>query len=353
MTIKVTLGLVFTLFLLGIGLPRAVGASWSEIGAALAAIPVWQLAALAALWFLGRAVHTIMMSAAMPGLSHRRSLLVSVTGSSISNVLPCGGAAGTALNYAMVRRWGFSAAEFGRFAVITNLWDTLAKLALPALAVAWLGATASGGGPLLWFAGASLILLIVVVTATCFLLHSDVLAHRAGSAVGGLAVRLGRKSVEPAAWGRRAGQMRFDTASLVSTAWLRMTIGKLAHVAVQVMLLWLSLSAVGVSVDPAVVLAAYAVQQLLSLASITPGAAGVVEVGMAGVLVALGVPPAGAAAGILTYRGFTFLLDIPVGGACTAWWFLRGRAGRKRATYDVLTRAGTPTPELALAPATR
>ena len=64
---------------------------------------------------------------------------------------------------------------------------------------------------------------------------------------------------------------RYDTASLVSTAWVRLTVGKVLYVALQTALLGGCLAAVGADVDPAVVFGAYAVQQVLSLASITPG----------------------------------------------------------------------------------
>ena len=323
-TVKAVVGLGLTAGALVWGLPRTVGVSWSEIGSMLAGIPSWQLVALALLWAVGIASHTIMLAAAMPGLRHRQSLLVSQTGAAVANTLPLGGAAGTALNFAMIRRWGFTSFDFARYAMVTNLWDTLFKLGLPVIAVSWLGVTASGPGSLSWIALWSMALLVGVVAGASALLRSDRLAHRAGRRLG-LVVGRFRKDVDPAAWARRGGEVRHDTASLVSTAWVRLTVGKLLYVALQTALLGGCLAAVGADVDPAVVFGAYAVQQVLSLASITPGAAGVVEVGMAGVLVALGMNPAEAAAGILLYRGFTFALEIPVGGSALVWWMVRGR----------------------------
>jgi uncharacterized membrane protein YbhN (UPF0104 family) len=74
-----------------------------------------------------------------------------------------------------------------------------------------------------------------------------------------------------------------------------------------------------------VVLAAFAVERILSMVVITPGATGVVEVGMTGVLVALRVDATAAAAGVLLYRAFTFGMEIPVGGLSMLAWSLRGR----------------------------
>ncbi|MDE9366532.1 lysylphosphatidylglycerol synthase transmembrane domain-containing protein [Luteipulveratus sp. YIM 133132] len=323
-TVKALLGLTLTAAALVWGLPRAVGASWSQIGGTIAGIPTWGLVALALLWAIGICSHTIMLAAAMPGLRHRQSLLMSQTGAAVANTLPLGGAAGTAVNFSMVRRWGFTGVDFARYAMVTNLWDTLFKLGLPVLAVTWLGATSPGENALFWTAMWSLLLLAAVVAGAGVLLRSDRLAHAAGHRAGRLAVRAGRE-VDPAAWARRAGEMRWDTAGLVARAWPRLTAGKVLYVVLQTALLGGCLLAVGASVDPAVVFAAYAAQQVLSLASLTPGAAGVVEVGMAGVLVALGVPAPAAAAGILVYRGFTFALEIPVGGSALVWWLVRGR----------------------------
>ena len=81
----------------------------------------------------------------------------------------------------------------------------------------------------------------------------------------------------------------------------------------------------GELVNPSVVLAAFAVERILSMVVITPGATGVVEVGMTGVLVALGVDPTMSAAGVLLSRAFTFGMEIPVGGLSMLAWSLTRR----------------------------
>lgn len=321
---KAALGVTAAGALIVWALPRAVGAEWTDIGAAVGSVQPWQLVALAALWILGLIVHTLALSAAMPGLSHRRSLLLNLTGSFVSNLLPLGGAAGTVANYSMARKWGFGRVEFARWALVTNIWDTLIKLALPAIAVAWLAATAAGGDSLttmaLWSVGALAVLGVGVVA----LFRSDRVARGLGRTAGRVAVRL-RRPVDPSDWAARAVEMRCDTSELVSRGWWRLTVGKLAYAALQAGLLWASLDVVGLTVNPEIVFAAFAMQSVLTLFVITPGATGFVEVGMAGVLVAMGVPAAGAAAGILLYRGFVFLMEIPVGGAAMGWWALRQR----------------------------
>ena len=77
----------------------------------MAALSPWQVALLAGVWLAGLWVHTLALTAAMPGLSSRRALFLNLTGSSVSNLLPLGGAAGTVVNYSMSRSWGFTRAR--------------------------------------------------------------------------------------------------------------------------------------------------------------------------------------------------------------------------------------------------
>jgi uncharacterized membrane protein YbhN (UPF0104 family) len=51
----------------------------------------------------------------------------------------------------------------------------------------------------------------------------------------------------------------------------------------------------------------------------------VVEAGTAAALIALGGAPAQVAAAVLLYRSFTFLAEIPVGGAWAIGWFASQR----------------------------
>jgi uncharacterized membrane protein YbhN (UPF0104 family) len=67
------------------------------------------------------------------------------------------------------------------------------------------------------------------------------------------------------------------------------------------------------------------VDRILTLIVLTPGGSGFTEAGTAAALVALGGSPAAVAAGVLLYRGFTFALEIPVGGLLLGGWLVRRR----------------------------
>jgi uncharacterized membrane protein YbhN (UPF0104 family) len=308
--------------------PRAGGVGWGEIGGAVAALSPWQVLLLAGVWLAGLWVHTLALTAAMPGLSSRRALFLNLTGSSVSNLLPLGGAAGTVANYSMSRAWGFTSSAFARWAVVTNIWDTLAKLALPGVALCWLAvAGVDSGGVLSKAALVGSALLLVVLLAVRLLASGDTGARALGRIADRLAGLAGRRLPVDGGYAEWAVRVRRDSADLIASSWGRLTVGKAAYAFLQAALLWLCLGALGTAPRPEVVFAAFAVERILSMAVITPGATGLVEVGMTGLLVALGTDPVTAAAGVLVYRAITVGLEIPVGGAGLLWWTLRRNLG--------------------------
>ena len=286
--------------------PVISGAPWREVAVGVRAVPLSALAALVALWAAGLLAHTLTLTAALPGLTHRRALLLSLTGSAVANVLPLGGAAGVALNYRMTRRWGFTPTGFASYTVVTNLWDVLTKLCLPVLVLPLL---------LLGLPVGPGLRSVIVVAAVALPLFA-----------GGTAVLI----AHPRALGRlgtRVERVRALVATLVATAWHRLTLGVATYTVLLFALLAAALAVAGAGVPLPVVLLAFCAERLATLAGLTPGGLGLVEVGLAGVLMlAPGADPAGVATGALLYRALTFGLEIPVGGLLLAGWAWRQRA---------------------------
>ena len=312
---------------LALALPKVAGTEWSQIATVLGGLSGAQLALLTIVWLAGLWAQTPALTAAMPGLSHRRALLLNLTGSFVSNLLPLGGAAGTVANWRMARSWGFSTVAFGRWAVLTNLVDTLLKFVLPGLALLWLAAAGvETQGSVGTAAYVGLGLLTASVLAVWLVARDDHAVQWVGRLADRVVTRV--RFLRPPAEGYavRAAAFRRDSADLVARGWGRMLGGKLAYSALQAVLLWLCFRAIGADVHPAVVAAAFAVERILTMAAITPGATGIVELGMVGVLVAFSVEPAAAAAGVLLYRAFIFGMEIPVGGLSMLAWSLRRRS---------------------------
>ena len=141
--------------------------------------------------------------------------------------------------------------------------------------------------------------------------------------------------VLPHRWRPRPGRIaeglvrvRRSTLEVVRHGWLPLTLGVVAYMTLQAILLGACLAAVGVNVGPVLTIAAFALSRVLTTIVITPGGFGISETGTAALLVALGVDPAAAAAGILLFGLFTFVLEIPLGGLSWACWTIATRLRR-------------------------
>src|SRR5258707_4907012 len=78
--------------------PRVAGTTWASVGAILADVSLTGLALMAVLWIGGLWCHSFALAAALPGLTKRRALTLSLPGSAVANVLPLGGAPAVGLN---------------------------------------------------------------------------------------------------------------------------------------------------------------------------------------------------------------------------------------------------------------
>jgi uncharacterized membrane protein YbhN (UPF0104 family) len=318
-------------------LPRVTGSPWRSITAVWGVLTWWQLALLAVLWFAGLVAHSTVLMGAMPGLSRRRALTLNLTGSAVANVLPLGGGLGIGLNYLMARRWGFSPGQFSLFTLLSNVWNVLAKAALPVLAVALLVARdvpldrrilagAMTGSALLVTATG----LAIAVTAT------DRGARLAGRVTRVLS-SLGRRDGGGPALEARLIGLRGSGKTIVRRSWRRMTMGQLTYYMLCGLLLWSCLHLLGSSLGMVAVLTLFAFERALSSLPFTPGGSGLVEVGLTALAIALNGPHEQPviAAGVLLYRAFTFGLEIPVGGAWLFGWLLIHRFTRKPAPTPV------------------
>lgn len=310
-------------------LPRATGVAWSAIGPVLNGIGAPRLALLALLWASGLLAHSFVLTGALPGLNRRRALTLNLTGSAVSNVAPMGGALGVATNLSMATAWGFTRSSFAAFTVVSNIWDVLAKLAVPTIALAsLLTLGVVPGGALRTAATVATVALFALGALWVTLLSHDGTAR-------GLArlVRTTTRRWLPLGAARRvdvfvagARDARAHSRTIISTRWPQLTTGMAVYVVLQGALLWSCLTVTGANAPLSAVIAGFAVERMLSMAVLTPGGTGITEAATAATLVALGGAPLGVAVGVLVYRGFTFLLEIPVGGVWLACWLtLRSR----------------------------
>jgi uncharacterized membrane protein YbhN (UPF0104 family) len=322
-------GVAAAIALLAVVLPVVAGVPWGRVTDTLGAVPVLWLVVLAVVWFVGLASHTLTLTAAMPGLTARRALALSLTGSCVANLLPLGGAAGVALNYRMARVWGFSGTQVSGYTVVTNAWDLMAKAAVAGLAVPVLVLWPTAWHRGLVEAGGVAALAIVVVGASAgATLASAGAAARVGRLVdvgaGGWS-RLRRRPPRPAC---RDALVRLlgVVASVVGRHRVRLSLGMGLYTTLLLGLFAGCLTATGAGLGFGAIIIGFAVERLLTVVGLTPGGAGVVEVGLTSALLACGGSAVGVLSGVLLYRLFTVGLETPVGAlTLAAWWWPRRR----------------------------
>ncbi len=317
-----SLGLVAAIF--GFALPHF--ASYHSVWASLHAMTWPQVLLVAATAAISMASGWIIISAVLPTVRLRQAAVVNLGSNAVANTLPAGGALAMGVSWAMLSSWGVSTADYVLYTLVSGIWNVLARLGLPVLALLILLTAARPDAILIVAAGVGLALLIALAAGFSLLLRSESFAIRTGrllergACAGSRLVRRPppRRIAESLAGFRdRASRLLAGRSWRISAATLA---GNLS--------LWLVLLAclrgVGLSqgqVSWQASLAAYAFVRLLTALPVTPGGLGVTELGLVGALAAGGGPAVGArvTAAVLLYRAVTYLPPIPLGAlACLA-----------------------------------
>ena len=274
------------------------------------------------IWLSGLVVYSLVLSAALPGLGVPRSLMLNLSGSAVSNVVPFGGAVGTALNWRMVTRWGHSSSAFAAFCVLTNVLDVLTKLVLTLVAVAGLAVVSAHVPTTLWVlaAGCAAVLVAsVLVEPVARRISLDTRVRH------GVAERLRTQVCD--SW------LRIRT--LLRIAAPRLLLASAGYIVAQVALLDVSLHTVGLYPPLTVVIMTAAIERLGTLIPFSPGGTGVAEVGAIAWLIGTGLPPVEVVAGVVLCRIFLVVMEIPLGGALLAGWMWSQRSTRATAMPQV------------------
>jgi uncharacterized protein (TIRG00374 family) len=284
----------------------------------------------------------LVICSVLPSVRLREAAVVNLASTAAANTLPAGGVLAMGISWTMLSTWGVSAADYVLYTLLSGIWNVFARLGLPVIALLIMMTVSRPQAGLLAAAVTGLALLVVVAVGFGLLLRSESFAVRADAALQRalrVAARLARRAPpSPVAGSLQAFRER-ATGLLVARGW-RIT----AATAVGSLALWLvllaSLRGVGLSqsqVSWQTSLAAFAFVRLLTVLPVTPGGAGITELGLVSILAA------GAdhkvvgqvTAAVLLCRAVTYLAPIPGGAlACLAWRYspaLR-RGGSKSAT---------------------
>ncbi|PRX58722.1 lysylphosphatidylglycerol synthase-like protein [Nonomuraea fuscirosea] len=318
--------------LLMVYLPQIVRAltgkdvSWAQVGAVFAALGGGEVALMAAVWLLSLLAYTFVLTNSLPGLNNLQGLTLNAAGSAVSNLLPFGGAVGVAVSFAMTRGWGFGNRAIVVMTLVSGIWNTLFRFILPAVGIIALLMAGKAANPTVanagWTGAVSILVLCAIVAAA---LYWQLAADLLGRALDGLTRLLRLKADASGAFHR----LRADTAGVVRTRWPGLSLGMVFFLGFQWAIMAVCMQATGAWPGPAESIAVFALSRVLTSALITPSGAGIMESGVAALLIAFGVESTPAIATALLFGFWTYTIEIPFGGlALGAWALLRRRNGR-------------------------
>jgi putative heme transporter len=242
-------------------------------------------------------------------------------------VVPGGAAAAGALQYGMLVQAGVpsSLAGIGIGVASIVLLATLAALPVLAVPAILLGVAVPTR---LWQAalvGVAVFAALLAIGAT--LLASDRAVRGVARAWIRIGSRLRPRKPPPADLPERLRDQRDLVRSALGSRWWEAVVGAAGRWLFDWLTLLTALAAVGQHPRPTLVLLAFCASQLLAQVPITPGGLGVVEAGLTGTLVLIGVPAGAAAVATLAYRLVSYWLALPAGGAAYLYHRRRVRAG--------------------------
>jgi uncharacterized membrane protein YbhN (UPF0104 family) len=276
-------------------------------------------ASMASYWF--------MICAVLPSIRLREAAVVNLGSTAVANALPAGGALGMGVSWAMLSSWGVSTADYVLYTLVSGIWNVLARLGLPTLALLIMLTATRPDALLIATAAVGLAVLATATAGLGLLVRSDAFTVRAGGALQrGLTIvcRLVRRQPPCDIPGSLLGFRRRAAALIAARGWWITVATAASH-----LILWLVLLAclrgVGLSqtqVSWQTSLAAFAFVRLLTALPITPGGLGITELGLVGTLVAGAGSSVGTqvTAAVLLYRAVTYLPPIPLGAAAYLMW---------------------------------
>ena len=281
---------------------------------------------------------------ALPGLRFRQALPFTQASTAFTYIAPGGGIVGMAGSYGLLRMWGFGSSEVARAVTLTGVWNQLANLLLPVVAVLLLSMEHQSSAFLSTVAVVGAVVFSIAVCLLALVLWSDGLARGVGEFVETVVNRLLRivRKGPIMGWPDRLVAFRRSTVDLIRRRWAWLTLAALAGNITVFVVLLVSIRAVGIGAGEVTWVEAFAgwsLARALQLIPLTPGGVGPVELGMTGILVGFGGANAEVVAAVLLYRACTILPTLLLGLATIGAWRWLG-PGRAREGVDAA--AGNP-----------
>jgi putative heme transporter len=338
--LRATLSVALVGAIFGFALPHF--ASYHSVWDSLRAMTGLQVALVAGTAVISMASAWFVICAVLPSVRLRQAAVVNLGSNSVANALPAGGALAMGVSWAMLSGWGVSTADYVLYTLVSGVWNVLARLGLPVLALLVLLTVTRPDAWLIAAAAVGLALLVAVAAGFGLLLRSESFAARAGRLMQrpvGACCRLARRTPPASVADSLTGFRNRASELLAARSW-RISVTTMASQLALWLVLLACLRGVGLSqgqVPWQTSLAAFAFVRLLTALPITPGGLGLTELGLVGILAAGADHSVSAqvTAAVLLFRAVTYLPPIPLGAlACLAWRHAPSLFGR-RPTHPV------------------
>ena len=320
-TLQKAAGIAVVLVAFVFVLPRLAdyGEVWSEVKT----LDARSLALLGIVTLINLATFAPPWMATLPGLGFWRAFVSTQASTASTYIAPGGAAVGIAASLVLLRKWGYRTSAAALAAALTGIWNQLAALGFPALALGLLTLT-GGHNPLLKTVGLLALIgfVVSIVVFACALASTR------------LARAVGKRALRAAQWlahAARRSEVRWDaetivqfrerTATLLARRWHVLTLATLVgQLSVFVVLLTClrTLGVTGSEVSLVEAFAAWSLIRLLGSLPLTPGGIGIVEVGLTGFLVGFGGSDAEVVAAVLLYRFLTIVPTLVLGATLGA-----------------------------------
>jgi uncharacterized protein (TIRG00374 family) len=315
-----TVGVVVTSFGLYVVFPSLITllGAWPDLEDVrpywFVVLVVLEVASFVALWGL--------LHLALPRTSWPAVATSQLVGNAASKVLPGGAATGGVAQGRVLVQAGRSGGTVATALTATGLLTTGVLLTLPVLTVPAVIIGPPPARQLQLGLVVSFIVAVVVVTVGTLMLTWDRFVAAVGLGAGWL-LHLVRPRVTAASVEAGLFVQRDKVADAFTGRWLRALALAAGNRMLDYAALVAGLYAVGAQIRPAMVLLAYVVAMGLAMVPITPGGLGVVEAGLATLLVLSGVAADQAAVATLLYRLVSYWLPIPLGALAWVGWRFR------------------------------
>ena len=154
----------------------------------------------------------------LPGLRFRQAFAMTQASTALSIVAPGGAAIGMAGSWGMLRAWGFRTAAVTRAITLTGVWNQLANLVFPVVALFLLKVNGGETALLGTAAFIGVAVLGVVIALLVLVLYSDELAHDVGEVVARF-VSWAKAKIRRKPGGRGEGRASRASATRRSISW--------------------------------------------------------------------------------------------------------------------------------------